>query len=100
MVYWIAFLIGALIGTFLVSRLALLALKRMGYSAGRLAVSHVVSFTAITVIAGYGFADGGEPQFLSAGMTYFVPQLFWLAFDLLRWRRGLPLLWCGKATPS
>lgn len=100
MANWIAFLIGALIGTFLVSRLALLALKRMGYSAGRLVVGHAASFAAVTVIAGYGFADGSEPQFLGAGLTYVLPQLFWLAVDLLRWRRGLPLLFGGKATPS
>ncbi len=100
MVNWIAFLIGALIGTFFVSRLALLAVKRMGYNAGRLFVGHAASFAAITVIGGYGFADGGEPQVLGAGLTYALPQLFWLAVDLLRWRRGLPLVWGGKAAPS
>ena len=96
MVYWIAWLIGALLGTFFVSRLALLTLKHMGYGAGRLVLGHAVSFGAITVIAGYGFEDGGEPQFLGAGITYALPQLFWLAVDLLRWRRGLPLVLGGK----
>ena len=100
MAHWVSFLVGALVGTFLISRLALLVLKRMGYSAGRLAVGHAASFAAITVIVGYGFADGGEPRFLSAGLAYLLPQLFWLAFDLLRWRLGRPLLWGGKTAPS
>lgn len=87
----IAFFVGALVPTFLVSRLLLLATRSWstgGYS--RLALCHGCSLVIASFIGGIGMADGGAFAGLDAAASYAVPQAAWMAFDALRLRRNQP----------
>lgn len=81
---FVAHFIGSLVPTFLVSRLFLYLFKRWDGGWLKILVAHVGSISIAAVIAGYGFADGGEPKFLYAFDSYLLPQLFWLGIDLWR----------------
>lgn len=83
------FLVGALVPTFLLSRL-LLWLTR-GWSEGgirRLLTCHAGSLLIAAFIGGMGMADGGAFAGIQAAAIYAIPQAVWLAFDLWRLWRG------------
>ena len=78
MVIWI----GALVPTFLVSRLLLFLTRKIGVSGPlRIILSHTVSLGLVFLIAGIGFADGGNFAGGEAILAYAPPQLFWLMVD-------------------
>jgi hypothetical protein len=84
----LVFLIGALLPTFLLSRL-LLWLTR-GWSSGgiqRLLTCHAGSLLIAAFIGGMGMADGGAFAGIEAATLYAIPQAFWLAIDFWRLRR-------------
>jgi hypothetical protein len=88
----LGFLIGALVPTFLLSRL-LLWLTR-GWSEGgvrRLLVCHAASLLVAAFLGGIGMADGGAFAGIEAAARYALPQAFWLAVDLWRLRRATTL---------
>ncbi|MCZ4280738.1 hypothetical protein O4H49_08110 [Kiloniella laminariae] len=80
-------MLGGLVPTYLLSRLALYLLKKWEGGIGRLAAGHVASLALCTVIAGFGMADGGSFAWEGALSTYFLPQVFWFGFDVWRERR-------------
>ncbi len=86
MAYWLGAIVGALVGSYLLSRLALWLLKAMGDKRDRILGAHGATFAFVTVAGGYGYADGGEPQFLHAAEIYILPIILWLAIDLLALR--------------
>lgn len=83
----IAFFIGALVPTFLVSRLLLLVTRGWAGGYRRLALCHAGSLLIASFIGGMGMADGGAFAGLDALLTYALPQAVWLAFDAWRLRR-------------
>jgi hypothetical protein len=50
----------------------------------RLVVAHSVALGLITLVAGYGMADGGEPRFGEALSGYLIPVLVWFGVDMWR----------------
>lgn len=87
----IGFFVGALLATFLVSRLLLLVTR--GWSGGgyrRLALCHAGSLLIASFIGGIGMADGGAFAGAEAAATYVLPQAVWFAFDAWRLRRRQP----------
>lgn len=78
---------GALLGTYLISRLFWLLGRLWGAEGFLQAILlNGLSGAAITVIAAYGFADGGPPKFAEAALIYIPCQLFVLLTDILRTR--------------
>lgn len=85
----ILFFIGALVPTFLISRVLLFATR--GWTGGgyrRLALCHAGSLLIASFIGGMGMADGGAFAGVEALLAYALPQAVWLVFDAWRlWRR-------------
>lgn len=84
------FFVGALIPTFLLSRIALWLLKRWNGGYARLVAAHVLSLAVATLIGAFGMADGGPLAFGVAFLSYVGPQLLWMALDGWRLHRKLP----------
>lgn len=81
--------LGALIATFLLSRLFLWLLRSRVAGFTRLAVAHVLSLVVVFVAAGFGYAD--EAGFKAdAIVPYLIPETIWLVFDLWRLTRRRP----------
>lgn len=81
----VAMILGALVPTFLVSRLLLWLSKRWS-GIGRLVLVHLVSAAAACVISALGHADGGSLDW-SYSALYIIAQLIWFVVDLFRERR-------------
>ena len=75
--------VGGLIGIFLLSRLALWALKRLGDNERKIFIAHAVTLATAVLLGGFGFADARGPRFLYAVSLYVIPSLIWLGVDLL-----------------
>jgi formylglycine-generating enzyme required for sulfatase activity len=84
--YLLGQLIGALVPTFLVSRLLLWLLRGWNAGLGRLAFAHILSLLICALIAGMGRADGGAFAPLEAGLAYLLPQGVWFVVDVIRAR--------------
>jgi len=83
----IAFLAGALIPTFLISRLAFWVLKKWNGSVAKIAVANVASFLVIFTIA-KAAADGYPLSYdLPDWLMYALPQSVWVIVDLIRYRK-------------
>lgn len=83
------FFLGALIPTFIISRVAL-AITKKWTSGGllRVFVCHVFTLMVSTLLAGFGMSDGGPwaPSALNALAAYLPPTLVWYAHDVGRVR--------------
>jgi hypothetical protein len=77
------FFIGAVIATFLLSRLVLWLGRKWIASPSEIVAAHAISLAVIFVGAGFGAADGG-PFRTDAVLTYLIPWSGWLIFDLVR----------------
>lgn len=82
--------VGALVATFLITRIALWALKRVGDNERRIYLAYVIAFAIAVALGGFGYADGGPPRFGYAAMMYSLPPVAWLIVDLfaLKGRRS------------
>lgn len=78
-------ILGALIATFLVSRLTLWLLRKWDGGLARIALAHGTALAFCWVAYAFGSADGG-PLNWSGGAIYTLPQIFWLVVDMLRGR--------------
>jgi len=83
----IAFLIGGLGPTLLISRILFLVTRSWDGGVRRIVVVNAVSLLAVSFIAGMGMADGGAFAGLSALVLYAIPQAVWLVVDLFIHRR-------------
>src|SRR5262249_33315261 len=78
---------GALVPTFLISRLVLWLLRSWDGKAQKLMVAHGVSLLLISFIAGIGMADGGAFAGLHALGVYWIPQAAWFIVDVVRYQK-------------
>lgn len=81
---------GALIPTFLISRLALWLLRTWDGGTSRLIAVHAASLLLISFVAGIGMADDGAFAGVRAITTYSLPQAVWLIVDLVRFAHRNP----------
>ncbi|TPK96410.1 hypothetical protein FJ934_09710 [Mesorhizobium sp. B2-4-12] len=81
-----AVLLGALVPTFLLSRLLLWITKRWNGGVARLLLVHVICGALAIIAAAYGYSNTGAPDW-SRGPVYIVAQLIWLVVDFVRDRR-------------
>jgi hypothetical protein len=87
MAVFIGQFVGGLVATYLLSRLCLWAAAKFNRSWPGILAAHGGSLALATIVAGYGYADGGPPQFFYAFSAYLLPQVVWLVVDLIRWGR-------------
>jgi hypothetical protein len=86
----LAWLVGGLVPTFLISRIFLWVFRRWEMSLRRILVVNVASGLIIFGIAGFGTAVPIEAFSVSGGAAYFIPRAIWLVMDLIRARRKAP----------
>jgi hypothetical protein len=84
---WVAFLVGGLVITLLLSRLLWASVFRRLTGATRAAATFAGTLGIAIVLGGFGNADGGPPRFGYAFAQYLLPCLVWLAVDLWRVRK-------------
>ncbi len=78
----IGLFVGALAITFLLIRGVAWLLRKVGQD--RLGLAHFLVAILSIVAAAYGFAGGGEPQFLYSASIYGPACMVWFVFDLYR----------------
>lgn len=76
-------LIGALLATFILSRLTLFGARSVATGAVRVVLAHAISFGLLAVFVGLLKAYW-VPFLWDAGLIYLVPQLVWMGYDLIR----------------
>lgn len=80
----IAFFVGALVPTFLISRLGLWLTRQWNGGSTRLLFIHGMTLLAIAFVGGMGMADGGAFAGARALLSYAPAQALWLIVDLVR----------------
>jgi uncharacterized membrane protein YczE len=78
-----AFIFGAVIGTFLLSTFIGFIFLRKINSPKKYYYSIAITWIVSTIIAGYGLADGGAPQFLTAAINYGVASIILISLYIL-----------------
>jgi len=76
--------LGALIPTFIVSRITLWMLRTWQAKFSRLLFAHSVSLLVVAFVAGTGMANGCGFVGIDAAAMYFLPQVVWLCIDSVR----------------
>lgn len=78
-------IVGALVATYLISRLVGLAAKRWPDTIGKAVFVNAVSAIIVVVAGAFGSAaDGSPPKFYFALLIYGGAQLIVLTFDVVR----------------
>jgi hypothetical protein len=80
----LAWFVGALLGTTLLTQLFLWLLRSWKAEYPRLITANGLSLFLATVLAGFGHADGGAPDFQKSFATYVLPQIVCLLVGLYR----------------
>jgi hypothetical protein len=80
-----AMLLGALVPTFLLSRLLLWITKRWNGGVSGLLLVHVICGALAVFASAYGYSHGAPDW--SHSLVYVVAQLIWLVVDFVRGRR-------------
>jgi hypothetical protein len=84
----IYFIIGGLIPTFLISRTFHYFFKKIDYPFRKSILSNLLSLALISLLAGFGMADGRDGIFIFEGFKqYLIPQLIIFGTDYLRFCR-------------
>ncbi len=87
--YNIGFLIGALLPTFLLSRLFLYILKKWDGGWQKIVFANAMSLLVATLIGGMGMADGGAFATVKAFSSYILPQCVWLTYDFYKLKKKM-----------
>ena len=82
------YLIGSLIGgiaiIYLMTRLILLAFRDKKRDSRSIVIAACISLFIATVLGGYGFAEGGPPNFLNAFLNYVLQTLIVIGIEIVR----------------
>jgi hypothetical protein len=85
---YLAFFVGALIPTAIVSRIILVVMKGWNGGTRRLVLANVVSLLICGLLGGMGMADGGAFAGGQALIQYAPAQAFWFLADIYREKRA------------
>jgi hypothetical protein len=77
-------LIGALLITFVVSRLLRRFAFRKVTGARKVLAPNIGALIVASIIGAFGMADGGSPAFGRAFLTYLLPVVIWTVVDAVR----------------
>lgn len=94
--HFIGQLIGGLIATFILSRLALWTMKSWNGGIQKILLGNGIALLIATLLGGMGMTDGGAFAAPQAFMAYVLPQAIWTGFDLWRHKKGKAPLAFGK----
>ena len=85
MFYLLGAVTGAVIETYLASRLMLWLMRGWNGGYARLLIGNFAALSLTWILAGFGFSHGHgwNPN---AGMMYLLPQMIWLVIDSMRLR--------------
>ncbi len=83
MEFYILFIIGAVIGCYLLSTLVSFIFLRRIKNTRKYYYSIPISWVISTVIAGYGLANGGAPQFLISAINYGIASIILLSIYII-----------------
>ena len=84
--YTVGAIMGGVVILYLMTRLILLAFRDKKRSTKSIVISACVSLGIATILAGYGMADGGSPNFMNSFLGYLVPALIVIVIEILRVR--------------
>ncbi len=87
------FILGAILFTFIISRVYFLTFLWVSKPL-RLLLANLATLVTVVLLRAHGMAVDSPPDYVEAFTAYLLPVLFWLGFDLYRWRRG------GKETQA
>ncbi|MBL4584016.1 MAG: hypothetical protein JKX83_05310 [Pseudomonadales bacterium] len=74
-----AFILGAVLGMYLISSLVGFVAFRKMEKPKKHYLSVPIAWVLSTILAGYGMADGGDPQFVAAAINYGIASVTLLA---------------------
>ncbi len=80
--YLIAFLLGAVLGIFLLSSLVGFVAFRKVSLLKKQIFSVAIAFVIASILGAYGLADGGEPKFLQSTIQYGIASIILLAIQI------------------
>ena len=86
--YGFSYFLGAIVGTFLVSRLIWFVFTKWRNSLTKVTILSLVSAVVVTTLAAYGAADGGRPKFDEVAPFYLGSQVLITCFDFWRIQRS------------
>jgi heme A synthase len=92
----LTFELGALLPTFILSRIVFWILFKRDGGLRKLVFVHVVCLLLAALLAGMGMANGGAFVPLIALELYALPQGVWFGIDYFRFTRKLPPLTIRK----
>lgn len=78
------FFLGALIPTYLISRLFFFLLKKWDSGWQKVLFANCASLVLASLLGGMGMANDGAFAPINAFALYLLPQAFWLVFDLYK----------------
>jgi uncharacterized membrane protein len=81
--YLIGFILGGTITIFLLSKLVGVIVFRKIIPPKKQIFSVCIAFVLATVIAGYGIADGGPPEFVEAAAIYGIASIIVLTIQVV-----------------
>ena len=85
--YAIGALVGGIIAVYLLTRLILLGFRDRKFDTSSIVVAALIALGIATVLAGYGFAEGGPPNFAQSFSAYVIPTLIVIVIEFLRVKR-------------
>ena len=81
--YLTGFILGGIIAIFLLSKLVGVIAFRKTSSPKKQVFSICVAYALATVLAGYGLADGGPPEFVEAAVRYGIAAIILLSIQMI-----------------
>lgn len=81
--YQTGFILGSIIAIFLLSKLVGVIAFRKISSPKKQIFSVFVAYVLATVLAGYGLADGGPPEFVEAAIRYGIAAIILLSIQMI-----------------
>lgn len=81
--YLTGFILGGIIAIFLLSKLVGVIAFRKTSPPKKQVFSICVAYALATVLAGYGLADGGPPEFVEAAVRYGIAAIILLSVQLI-----------------
>ena len=84
MSYLVGQYVGAIVITYILMRLVMLAFRKGKYKPRSVIISACIALIISTILGGYGFADGGPPVFITAFSIYALPALISMGIELFR----------------
>jgi uncharacterized membrane protein len=88
MAYSMGAMVGGVIAIYLLTRLVLLVFRDKKHEIKFIIISAVVALAIATVLGGFGFADGNQPDFVLSFSMYVIPTVLVVVIEAIRVKLG------------